>query len=374
MKKILFFIESLANGGAEKALVNLVKQLDKNKYDIHVCTITDEDTYQSDINKICHYRSFLHKKNYKKRGLSKLLFWLGIKYIYNAPISLVYRVFVKEKFDIEVAFLEGFATKFISSSNNSDSKKYAWVHIDTTKNEYADRSYKNMEQQIQAYRQFDKIVFVSDTVKKTFEQKFQIYEKAEVIHNILDLDEIKKGAKEKIDYVPNDHLQMIAIGRLEHQKGFVRLIDALGSIDNKEYALWILGSGTQQWELEDRIKKYHLESNVKLLGFDKNPYKFISKANALVCSSYAEGYSTVISESLILGVPVFSVECSGVAEQLKEGLFGRVVPNTNENLTDMLRELINDPSMIDRYKQNISAVPFGSQAAVLQKVERLFDE
>jgi len=374
MKKVMFFIESLAGGGAEKALVNLLNSLDKNKYETYVYTVTDEDLYQKDVESLCHYRSFLHKKMYEKGGFSKLLFWAGIKFIYHAPVSLVYRLFVKEEFDIEVAYIEGFATKLISSSKNLNSKKYAWVHIDTTKNEYADRSFANMEEQIKTYTKYNRIICVSDTVRDAFIRKYKIDKNIEVIHNLNNTEEIINKAKETLDLPPNESLQMIAIGRLEQQKGFIRLIENLNRIKNRNYSLWILGEGSQRKKLEEKIEEYDLTNNVKLLGFQQNPYKFLFKSDALICSSYAEGYSTVISESLILGVPVFSVECSGVAEQLKEGLFGRIVPNTNENLTEMLRELINDPSIIDRYKQNIAAIPFGSQAVVLQKIERLFDE
>lgn len=370
----MFFIESLAGGGAEKALVNLLNSLDKNKYETYVYTVTDEDLYQKDVESLCHYRSFLHKKMYEKGGFSKLLFWAGIKFIYHAPVSLVYRLFVKEEFDIEVAYIEGFATKLISSSKNLNSKKYAWVHIDTTKNEYADRSFANMEEQIKTYTKYNRIICVSDTVRDAFIRKYKIDKNIEVIHNLNNTEEIINKAKETLDLPPNESLQMIAIGRLEQQKGFIRLIENLNRIKNRNYSLWILGEGSQRKKLEEKIEEYDLTNNVKLLGFQQNPYKFLFKSDALICSSYAEGYSTVISESLILGVPVFSVECSGVAEQLKEGLFGRIVPNTNENLTEMLRELINDPSIIDRYKQNIAAIPFGSQAVVLQKIERLFDE
>ena len=373
MKKIMFFIESLAAGGAEKALVNLIKCL-HDRYDIYVYTVTDEDIYQKEIAGLCHYHSFLCKRMYREGGLAKFFFWIGIRFIYHAPSSLVYQVFIKEKYDIEVAFVEGFATKLISSSTNLDSKKYAWVHIDTLKNEYADNFFFNTEEQIDAYRKYDKIVAVSDTVKESFIKKYNINENIEIIHNIINTDEITIKSAESIDCVPDTYLQMIAIGRLEQQKGFIRLVEALNHIDRRNYSLWIIGEGSQRKELENRIKEYRMNNNVKLLGFQKNPYKFISKADVFVCSSYAEGYSTAISESLLLGVPVFSVECSGVVEQLKQGKLGRIVPNTDEDLIEMLIELISDPAIIDRYRNNIAGMVTEQQEDNIDKVERLFNE
>ena len=167
---------------------------------------------------------------------------------------------------------------------------------------------------------------------------------------------------------------MVTAGRLEQQKGFIRLIEILGHIKGKDYSLWIIGDGSQKEEIKKRIEKYHLGENVRLFGFQENLYKYISKSDVFICSSYAEGYSTAISESIILGIPVFSVECSGVVEQLKEGMFGVIVPNTDTDLTRMLNELINNPLMITRYKQNIANNHTELQISDLEKIERLFDE
>ena len=374
MKKVMFFIESLAPGGAERALVNLLKSLDKGKYDLYVYTVTDEDIYQKEVTDLCHYRSFLNKKMYRNGGLSKLLFWVGIKFIYNAPVSLVYRLFIQGKYDVEVGFVEGFATKLVSSSTNPNSKKIAWVHTDTMKNEYADNSFYNLKEQIEAYNRLNKIITVSDTVKESFERKYRISENIEVIHNIINIDEIINKSTEKIDCSLNKSLQMVTAGRLEQQKGFIRLIEILGHIKGKDYSLWIIGDGSQKEEIKKRIEKYHLGENVRLFGFQENLYKYISKSDVFICSSYAEGYSTAISESIILGIPVFSVECSGVVEQLKEGMFGVIVPNTDTDLTRMLNELINNPLMITRYKQNIANNHTELQISDLEKIERLFDE
>ena len=75
MKKILFFLESLAGGGAEKVLTDIVCHLDKTKYDITVCTVTDGDVYEKRIAPICRYCSFLKTTDYRAGGIRKALFW-----------------------------------------------------------------------------------------------------------------------------------------------------------------------------------------------------------------------------------------------------------------------------------------------------------
>ena len=114
MKKILFFLESLAGGGAEKVLTDIVCHLDKTKYDITVCTVTDGDIYEKCIAPVCRYRSFLKTADYRAGGIKQVLFWARIKLIYGLPAKVVYKHFFRERYDIEIAFIEGFATKIIA--------------------------------------------------------------------------------------------------------------------------------------------------------------------------------------------------------------------------------------------------------------------
>lgn len=171
MKKILFFIESLANGGAEKVLSDMICNLDSFGYDIAVCTVTDGGVYQNKVSNSCKYYSFLKMEDYYSGGLKKILFFIKTKAIYKLPAKLIYRRFIREKYDIEVAFIEGFATKLIAASSNVQSKKIAWVHTDMEKNTYADKYHRTVKSQILTYKKYHKIVCVSQDVKEIFERK-----------------------------------------------------------------------------------------------------------------------------------------------------------------------------------------------------------
>ncbi len=375
MKKVLIFIESLAGGGAEKALVNLVKALNKEKYDITVMTVTDNDIYQEAVMSECRYMSFVSVLDYQKGGISKLQYWMRLKYIYNAPTEKVYRRFIKEQYDVEIAFVEGLATKFISSSKNVESKKIAWVHTDVLNNSYADRSYKSLSEQKEAYHKFNKVVCVSDTVRTSFETKYGC-SNTEVIHNLLDFDEIINLSKENIDHSVNKRIQLVTVGRLAEQKGYIRLLDVLSSIhkDGLDFSLWIIGDGPQRHDLEELITKFGLGEKVILLGFQSNPYKYVAKADAFVCSSYAEGFSTAATESLALGIPVFTVECSGMKELFDGHKYGQIVDNSDACLQDMLRGIIQNPNQLEEYK--IEAGQFLKRQDTKDKVlaiERLLD-
>lgn len=343
MKKVLFFLESLSGGGAEKVLTDIVRNLDPMKFAVTVCTISDEGIYQSQVSEKVRYRSILRKQDFRSGFCKRLLYRIKYKMIYTLPAAWVYRWLFREKYDIECAFIEGFATKLISASSNSESRKIAWVHIDMERNPYAQNSFRTMEAHREAYRRYDTICCVSQSVKEVFRNMIMDDKRVIVQYNPVDSAEVQRKGREEIDLIPNSKLQLGTIGRLTEQKGYIRLLDCLGKLrrDHPDFSLWIIGEGSQRPELEKRIAQYSLENNVRLLGFHENPYKYMHRCDAFVCSSYAEGFSTAATEALILGKPVFTTECAGMRELFGSEQCGEIVENTDEALEMMLRNLLS---------------------------------
>lgn len=354
MKKILFFLESLAGGGAEKVLTDIVCHLDKTKYDITVCTVTDGDVYEKRIAQVCRYCSFLKTADYRAGGTKKILFWARIKLIYGLPAKVVYKHFFRERYDIEIAFIEGFATKIIAASPNSKSKKIAWVHTDLSQNSYADKYYSNLDEQRAAYKRFNRILCVSESVKEAFEQKLFSDASVCVQYNPVDEKYILQQAGEALSVQrPENGLLLGTVGRLEQQKGYPRLLKCAKRLrdEGHRFTLWIIGKGSQQEELEQYVHENDLGDVVKLLGFHKNPYKCLNQCDAFICSSYAEGFSTAATESLILGKPVFTVECAGMQELIGDSHCGVIVPNTDEALYDLMEKLVSGQFDLAQYTQ-----------------------
>lgn len=353
MKKVLFFIESLAGGGAERVLTDIVCNLSSDKFDITVCTVTDEDIYQERVEKVCKYITFLHKKDYREGGVKKILFWLKMKFIYFFPSAIVYRLFVREKYDVEIAFVEGFATKFIAASSNKNSKKVAWVHTDMQKNTYADSYYKNIRQHKSIYENYQKIVCVSQGVKKAFQRKFGEWENISVQYNPVGENRIRMMSKENCPLVKKRKLLLGTIGRLENQKGYRRLLECIRNVHskNKSFELWIIGDGSQRDELQEYVNKNNLIDTVTLVGFQENPYKYLKCCDAFICSSYAEGFSTAATESLILGKPIFTVKCAGMKELIGGSKCGKIVENTDKNLAELIRNLVDGKYDLKQYQK-----------------------
>ena len=353
---MLFVLESLAGGGAEKVLTTMIKNLDKDKFDVTVLLIVHTGIYVEEVEKYCQVQYML--EDYPKINgiISKIKYHWQYKKIYSQPVEKIYQRYIKDKYDIEIAFLEGFATKLVAASNNTESKKVCWIHTDMEMNPYADRYYKSIEEEREVYTKFDSIIAVSQSVKDSFERKFSFKNMVKVIYNPIDKEIIEKKARNKYAMCNIEksitELNLITIGRLEKPKGYDRLIKILGALKEYKgsYILNILGDGTEKDNLEKIIQDNGLENQVFLRGFQKNPYVWILQADAFICSSYSEGFSMVATESIILGKPVFTVDCAGMRELISDSKCGVIVPNTDQDLYKLLRGIFRKEYDLKKYQ------------------------
>lgn len=136
-----------------------------------------------------------------------------------AELKLAYRLFVKDDYDIEVAYLETAATKIIAQSTNKKAVKLAWVHCDLSKKEGMRRSAEKVKKQ---YSKYDKIICVSRDVETGFRKIFGNDFDTAVLPNVIDEKEIiRKAAEPLYDYegLPGQ-MNLLAVGRLTKQKKF----------------------------------------------------------------------------------------------------------------------------------------------------------
>lgn len=369
-KKILFLIESFAGGGVEKVFIDLINNMDISKYDITVMSIWDYGVRKKDLRRDVKYKSIF--PNIK--GISKLFH----NFVEKSDGKLLYKFGIREKYDIEIAFIEGRATKIIGASSNPNSRKIAWVHIDLSQGHWTNMVFnKSLEKEKECYKRFNDIIFVSNSAKEGFKKLFgDDFDNLQVKYNpIIEGDVIKKS-QEVVDDIekPKDKKLLVTSGRLVSQKGYESLLEVCNRLnkDKLDYELWILGEGWARPKLEELIDKYKL-SNVKLLGFKENPYKYIKQGDLFVCSSKNEGFSLVIAEAMILGLPVISTNCSGPNELLNFGEYGFMVENTEEALYEGLKEILRDEEMLRYYiEKSKERINFFNYKDRINDIERLF--
>ena len=345
--KILFLIESFSGGGAEKVLRVLLKHFDYSKYEVTVCPIVDTGVYSEEVKRyVDHYLPII---SYRGNTLSN--FWNKIKYklVCNyLPLGWVYKLFVPKGNDVEIAFCEGYVTKLLSKGG-SKSRKIAWVHTDLTDNPWPIELgiFKDVSEEKAAYSVYDRIVTVSKTVEQSFDDRYGLTDRTYTIYNPIDAEDILlKAGKEANDI--HEDFRLISVGRLVPQKGYDRLLKVVKRLHDDGYKLnlAILGEGEERKELEEYINANNMSSYVSLPGFDANPYKAMRKSVLFVCSSRAEGYSLVIAEALVLGLPVVSTYCSGPNELLGNGQYGKLVENSEEGLYQGIKMLLNDQAKL----------------------------
>ena len=345
MIKILFFIEKLSAGGAEKVLQNLVNNMDNERFDITVQTVWKENPEK--------YLSKNIKYKYIYPCYSKLN---NYKYRLSDLLKTIYPLYIKDNYDIEVAYLECGATKVISTSTNKKAKKVAWVHCDLSKKMSNISEFK--KKSVGWYKKFHKIVCVSKDVEKSFKSIYGNEFDTEVIYNVIDDSSIREKADEEVsDFSFDEKIPtIVSVGRLSVQKRFDRLIEAHKllldeGISNK---LLIIGEGDERESLEQIIKASGVQETVTLSGFKSNPYPYIKNADLLACSSDYEGFSSFVAEGLVLGKAVVTTECTGMKELLGSSQYGIITESNAKALSEGIKNLLSDNSLKEKYEIDAS--------------------
>lgn len=350
-KKVLFMIGTLLGGGAEKVLTNIVKYIDKEKFDVTVQTIDDEGIYIEEVKNQVKYKTIFRKYASSQEEAESLInYYTYLKTLSPEEFS---KEVIDEVYDIEIAFLEDYSTKVIAFSPNKNSRKIAWVHSDLYTCNNAQNLFDSSEQQQECYQKYDEIVCVSQSAKEGFIKQFGRTEHVRVIYNPLDREEVLSKSFEAIDdFLLSEKLKIITVGRLIPEKGYDRLLAVHQQLINEgfDYELWILGEGYQKELLEEYIINNNLQYSVKFLGFKLNPYKYMKCCDLFICSSRVEGYSSVIAEALILGLPVLSTDCSGVRELMEDSKYGLIVENDTMNLYKGLKNILQSTELYIKYK------------------------
>ena len=359
MIKVLFLIHDLGQGGAEKVLVNLVNHMDVSKFDITVMTLFDVGVNKQFLAPHIHYKyCFKHMV----RGNSHLMKLLSPK--------TLHKWLIRDKYDIEVSYLEGPSARVISGCPNNGTKLVSWIHVEQHNIKKLAASFRSEAEARKCYDRFDQTVCVSQYVKEDFCGILKFSKPCTVLYNTVESEKILDLAGQAAPALADDGvMRLVAVGSLKESKGYMRLLEIVKRLrqENYRFRLYILGVGPLETEMKQFVAKNALEDTVVLLGYDTNPYKYVSKCDLFVCASFAEGFSTAATEALIVGTPVCTVDVSGMKEMLGErNEFGVVTENSEEALYQAVKHLIDDPVLLSHYgkQAEIRGRVFGTKPTV----------
>jgi glycosyltransferase involved in cell wall biosynthesis len=320
---VLFCINTMNGGGAEKLLIDILKRFDYGKYCVDLLVLNPSGVYFKDI--------------------PAEVYWF-------TPRNAEY--LNDTVYDIEIAFLEGPSLRY-TARRESNARKVAWVHMDLFDFHWTRQYYTDDGEEEASYSRMDKIVFVSEDARTGFNRLFPKTGAAqEVIHNLIDADDIRNRA----DAFPVEKTKttICCTGRLALQKGQSKLIpvvDRLINDDGLDVELWLIGDGAQREEVETAIRRYSLEAAVLLKGFHKNPYPFVKASDIVVSASDCEGYPLVLCEALCLGKAIVATNVSGTKEVLGDGEYGMLVENDEESIYRGLKQMIADKALREQYSR-----------------------
>lgn len=356
-KKVVILINSLDGGGAERVVTTLLNNL-VNEYECHLILIENKISYELDkkINVINL------SEDLNQNGIIKLIRLPLIAYKLNKVIK-------KYKFSQVTSFLYrsnyvNILAKYLSKHKCIISERIAPSSM------YEDNSISSKISKIlikNLYNKADKIISVSKAIENDLLKNFNINVKQNVIYNPYDIEKIKELSEISISYNIEKEKSIITIGSLGKRKNHSLLINAFSKIDDEEYKLYILGKGEEEINLKILIKNLNLEKRVIFLGFDSNPYKYLSKCSIFVLASNSEGFPNVLVEAMLCGCSVISTDClsgpreiltlnSNINFKLKDKLeladYGILTPLKNiEIMKEAINLLINNENLRKTYQE-----------------------
>jgi len=371
MKNIVFFVESMHCGGAERSLLSLLANLDHTKYNIDLLVINKGGEFEKFIPDYVNYRStdtkfgFLGKIKFKlfqrflKPRHKAQFFWKA----FEGNISEY-----KTDYDLAIAWGQGFATYYTATKINA-TRKLAWVNIDYEKAGYM------KEHDIDIYNQFDKIVGVSDFVKESM-QKFIPKDKVISIRNIIDITDVTKRAEEKIsEKFDAQFTNIVSIGRLAKQKAFENSVKAAKKLKQKniQFRWYVIGEGAEREYLESLIVQYDLRDNFILLGFRDNPYPYIKNADLYVQSSAFEGLGRTLIEASILCKPIVTTNFPTAYGILRPDETGIITEMDADSIADGISRLVEEVDLRHQIIRNLENQVDNGKELTLKNIYDLFD-
>lgn len=373
-KDILFIMNNLNVGGAEKALVSLLRSMDYSKYNVDLFLIKKEGAFLNQVPIEVHmlpqskYFTYFDMSIFKaitenlKAGrfmliLYRILAGFVFKTEQNPAIreQKVWKYIKKvmlpleKEYDVAIGYLEKTPNYFCVDKVNA-LKKIGFIHTDYTQ--------LKMDAKIDLpyFNKLDHILTVSKTTKDTLEKVFpSIKNKFDVMQNIVSKETIIHLASKKIDFKKKG-ISIVSLGRLSAVKGYDFAINACKILIDKgvDVYWYILGEGEERALLEKLIKANDLGNRFILLGAKENPYPYLKKADIFVHTAKYEGFGIVVAEAKILNKPMVITKFNTAHLHIKHNYNGLLADLDPKSIAENIEKLYRDKNLMEKFSRNLS--------------------
>ncbi|WP_427337955.1 glycosyltransferase [Caloranaerobacter sp. DY30410] len=310
-KKIAFILPSLGGGGSEKVVINIIKYLNRNKYNIRLIVINLKGPYIKDLPDDIDIVNLGHKRlRYSFVDLAKELIRFNPDYVFSTLGYLNFGIIVIVK-------LFKLKSHIIIRESSTPSKYIE--RLPTIRKYLFSYLYKIL------YNRADIIVAQCDIMKEDLINNFNINAtKVKRIYNPIDIENIViKGS----EFNPYDdrYVNVVAVGRLVYAKGYDILLHSIKKLMDiiPNIKLYIVGDGPLRNDLINLAYELGINEITEFIGFVKNPYPYIKNAQLFVLSSRWEGFPNTLLEALACGTKCVATNCmSGPKEILGDNEYG----------------------------------------------------
>ncbi|WP_339995948.1 glycosyltransferase [Priestia aryabhattai] len=384
MKKVLFVIDSLSSGGAEKSLVSLLSLLDHKKYSVDLLMFSPKGLYlpllPKEIN-VLEVPKFIKIQNnnitylIKNKNFKELYLRFGASFSLRNPLTkkkmhsaqINWRWMSKgieklnKKYDIAIAYSQGTPTYFVVEKVDA-AKKICWVNTDYKKAPY------NKAFDARYYNQYEHVIAVSDHNKEVFiNEMSNAKEKTTVIYDIVSPKLIKSMSTNNGGFQDGfDGIRILTIGRLVDVKGYDMAIEACYKLKKQGYKFrwYVIGEGTLKSKLQNMVREFQLEDTFIFLGTFQNPYVFLKQCDIYVQPSRFEGYGLAIAEAKILQRPIVATNFTVIHNQIQNRKNGLIVNMNAEGICQGIKEVIEHKNLREYFYKNLSAEDVGTEEEI----------
>ncbi|HEY2481757.1 MAG TPA: glycosyltransferase [Caulobacteraceae bacterium] len=355
--RVMLLLSSLHGGGAERVAAQLLNRCDPRQFDVRMGLLRragpfldEADPTRIDASPIGqrwlefegHNSSFYRPE---KLLAAATLAPANVSSMIRAHRPHVVMSFLKGMSLLTWAVLAGLGQDrpiwIAREGNNTDA-----VIDDELANPLARAAVRRLTRA--AYRRADCFLVNSHEMARGLEARLRLdHRRVRVIHNPIDADNVRRLAREPLPMEPARPF-IVAVGRLEHQKGHDLLLRAYaGSGAARDTDLILLGRGTQETALRRLAAELGVGEHVKFVGFTANPWAWVARARLFVLPSRWEGFPTAVVETLALGAPALVTACEfGPAEIVEHGRSGWVVPPEDPiALGEAMARLLSAPEL-----------------------------
>lgn len=391
-KKILFVIDSLLIGGAERSLITLLSMLDYDKYNVDLQLFATCGQFTEQVpSKVSVLPNLPHVDFLQKSKLKRLLsfnipllissykfsYSIRIKQYIASDISRLYWKYFSphikissKQYDVAIGYGQGVPTMYVADKVNSKNK-LAWINTCYSPKAKTKKFLSNI------YSKIDTVVAVSNGAKRIFASSFpECASKTMVIMDIINPDIINDWAKAKpkISFDKTKPI-ILTLSRLDsNTKGMDLTLKTAKHLRDKgfNFAWHIFGDGNYRATMEKYIEENRLEDYVSLHNAVTNPYPYLSNAKLYVQTSREEGFGLSIAEARLLNVPVVTTPFKNVENQIIHGKNGLISTMNPNDISDTIISILTNQELYSSIQSYLHTEKKGNTEE-LSKLTAIFD-